>query len=304
MAFRKIYIELTNRCGLECEFCTEGRKGYTDLKLETFESILQQCSHGTGLIAYHILGDPLLVDNFKDYLDVTARYGLKGELVTSGFYFGRHPVQTFRHPALKQIRVSLDSLSDSMGLDRLEKYWESLKGFLDSREAGTTPFVNLGLIRPTTPPGPAKRELLHRLGSYYSTDLVAFYNDWMESGPGVEQTRIIEEIPPLIQIAPYTRLVLRNRFRWPSPESSQEGQDGFCAGLVSQLGVLSDGTIVPCCMDSTGSLSLGNIHSDRLDSILKRDRAIAIREGFLKGKAVEDYCRSCNYKDRFLNPER
>ena len=71
-----------------------------------------------------------------------------------------------------------------------------------------------------------------------------------------------------------------------------------CYGLRDQIGILSDGTIVPCCLDHEGDLALGNIFRDDPTEILQSPRACAIRDGFLRGEAAEDLCRRCGYARR------
>jgi radical SAM protein with 4Fe4S-binding SPASM domain len=65
------------------------------------------------------------------------------------------------------------------------------------------------------------------------------------------------------------------------------------------MGILADGTVVPCCLDKEGVINLGNCGSKRLDHIMRSPRAKAIREGFKNGILVEDLCRKCTYIERF-----
>ena len=69
----------------------------------------------------------------------------------------------------------------------------------------------------------------------------------------------------------------------------------MCYGMREQFGILSDGTVVPCCLDSEGVIALGNVFSKPLEEILRSPRATAIGEGFRRGVAVEELCRRCPY---------
>ncbi|HQJ60857.1 MAG TPA: SPASM domain-containing protein, partial [bacterium] len=69
--------------------------------------------------------------------------------------------------------------------------------------------------------------------------------------------------------------------------------------LRDQIGILVDGTVVPCCLDSEGSIALGNINTQDFSSIIESERAEAIYEGFSSRNAVEDLCRKCGYRTRF-----
>ena len=77
MKFYRIYIELTNVCGLSCSFCPTKALPSKEMDLDFFESIIQQAKNYTNEIACHVVGDPLTLSNLHDYLDIIHKYGLK-----------------------------------------------------------------------------------------------------------------------------------------------------------------------------------------------------------------------------------
>ena len=88
-------------------------------------------------------------------------------------------------------------------------------------------------------------------------------------------------------------------FDWPDMSAEELGENCFCYGLRDQVGVLCDGTVVPCCLDHDGDVPLGNLFERELDEILASPRAVSIREGFSRRRAVEELCRRCGYARRF-----
>ena len=85
-------------------------------------------------------------------------------------------------------------------------------------------------------------------------------------------------------------------FEWPDaarPEYDEE--ESFCYALRNQIGVLVDGTVVPCCLDHAGEINLGNLFHTPLQNILSSPRSQAIYEGFTRHTAVEPLCRRCGY---------
>jgi radical SAM protein with 4Fe4S-binding SPASM domain len=74
----------------------------------------------------------------------------------------------------------------------------------------------------------------------------------------------------------------------------------FCYGLGDHFGILSDGTVIPCCLDSDGVIALGNVFDTPIDKILSSERAVKIREGFKKRLGTEDLCKRCGYATRFI----
>ena len=89
------------------------------------------------------------------------------------------------------------------------------------------------------------------------------------------------------------------RFTWPDAQAPEGSCSLFCYGLRDHFGILSDGTVVPCCLDSDGVIDLGNVFTQPLEEILNSPRAKAILDGFSQRKAVESLCRRCGYAHRF-----
>ena len=90
-----------------------------------------------------------------------------------------------------------------------------------------------------------------------------------------------------------------NLFEWPDINNSVD-KDGFCYALKTHIGILSDGTVVPCCLDANGVINLGNIFKDDLDEILDKKLTKDIIEGFKNNKAIHPLCRKCDFRDRFI----
>lgn len=72
-------------------------------------------------------------------------------------------------------------------------------------------------------------------------------------------------------------------------------EKGTCYGLIDHIGILVDGTIIPCCLDSKGIINLGNIYNDNLKEILKKDRVNNIIKGFKGNKKLEELCKHCKF---------
>jgi len=91
-----------------------------------------------------------------------------------------------------------------------------------------------------------------------------------------------------------------DRFDWPDISCEELGAQVFCYGLGDHFGILSDGTVIPCCLDREGEIALGNLFlGDNLIDILSSRRAEAIRAGFRNKQATEELCKRCGYARRF-----
>ena len=100
-------------------------------------------------------------------------------------------------------------------------------------------------------------------------------------------------------LSPNLFLERAERFAWPDLSAPETGAN-FCHGLTRQLAVLCDGTITPCCLDSEGTIALGNLFTQTLPEILRSPRAAAMAAGFAARRPSEDLCRRCGYARRFL----
>ena len=101
------------------------------------------------------------------------------------------------------------------------------------------------------------------------------------------------------KLAPNLYVNFDREFTWPSLEAPVRSDTGFCQGLRDQVAVLVDGTVVPCCLDGEGAVSLGNLFTQDLDTIVGGPRAGALYQGFSENRCVEELCRRCGFRERF-----
>jgi radical SAM protein with 4Fe4S-binding SPASM domain len=101
------------------------------------------------------------------------------------------------------------------------------------------------------------------------------------------------------QLAPKVYLEPGEKFDWPDLNAPEGSDRVFCYGMRDQIGVLCDGTVVPCCLDHDGDLALGNLLTQEMEDILSTPRAKAIFDGFSNRQAAEELCRKCGYARRF-----
>ena len=91
-----------------------------------------------------------------------------------------------------------------------------------------------------------------------------------------------------------------HEFAWPSQSSERlNGINGSCRGLIDHCGILCDGRVVPCCLDSDGELALGNLHTSKLAEIINSDTAKKIADGFRSKKRIMSLCQKCGFASRF-----
>ena len=85
-----------------------------------------------------------------------------------------------------------------------------------------------------------------------------------------------------------------NEFDWPNIKN-EPIYSGGCKGTIDHIGILVDGTVVPCCLDSEGIINLGNIYKKSLEEIINSNKFIQIKESFKQNKRVHPLCKTCNF---------
>lgn len=287
MKFYRVYIELTNICGLKCSFCPPKTLPTQTMSLPFFEHILDELQPYTKELAYHIVGDPLTLSNLEAYLDITCQKNFKVSLTTSGYFLGQRDVKTLLHPAIKQINISLNSYNkNSMPL---------------SFEAYMAPILELCRLK-----NEIQKDIFINL-RIWNMDAKESEKDFNEMlfallekvfGIPLHVKSIYQNRPKSIRLAEKILLHFDDYFEWPSLESNHQSE-GTCQGLSSHFGILSSGKVVPCCLDKDGIIELGDLHVSSLKEILYAPKTQTMMNGFKNDKAVELLCQKCTYKDRF-----
>jgi len=82
--FKKIYVEITNKCNLKCPFCSIDDKKKREMNLLEFDDVLNKITDYTDYLYLHVKGEPLLHSNFKEILDICLKYNKKVNITTNG----------------------------------------------------------------------------------------------------------------------------------------------------------------------------------------------------------------------------
>lgn len=277
--FNQIYIEITNVCQFNCSFCPKTKREAKYMDPKEFENIVKQVKGLTKTIYLHVLGEPLLHPELDQLLTIANNYGLTVNLTTNGYAIKQAEDILLKHNHLRKINFSLHAIEDQNHLTL------SLKDYLHN----ICSFTQKMLAKDTT-------TIIYRLWNTnkdYHQVLDYLQNKYPE-------VNLVKEKSPQNGHRLAYRLFLNqdHEFVWPINSCAKE-QNGYCLGLIKQLAILVDGTVVPCCLDSEGIINLGNIHQQSLLTILNSPKAQNIRQGFMNNQAIEKLCQTCSFKDRF-----
>lgn len=276
MRFRKIYLEISNVCNLRCAFCPGTKRPTRILAPEEFAQLMPKLRPYSDYLYFHLMGEPLCHPNLEQYLHIAGDHGFKVIITTNGTLLPKKQDILLSSPALHKVNVSLHAFEAN---DLPVSFTEYLHGCFEfAKSAEGQKIVALRLWNHGGMDSLNDRILI-MLKQY-------FPEPWTQESRGI---RIGQKI----------YLEHGDRFDWPDLSAEDGGDAVFCYGLRDQIGVLCDGTVVPCCLDHEGDISLGNLLHSSMEEILSSDRAMRIYDGFSNRTACEELCRKCGYARRF-----
>lgn len=273
---KKAYVEITNVCNLSCSFCPGTRRTPRFMSCDEFRILAQKLRGHTRFLYFHLMGEPLLHPELDSLLRIAAELDFRVCITTNGTLLPQIGALLASSSALHRVNISLQSYEGSGSLGDLREYMDGVAAFVRLASA-------LGILCSLRlwNAGGSNSENGHILALLHE----AFPGDW-------------EPCPRNLRLADCVFLEHGDKFDWPAL-SSPEADVSFCHGLRDQIGILCDGTVVPCCLDSEGSIPLGNLFEHELDAILASPRARAIYDGFSAHHPAEELCRRCGYASRF-----
>lgn len=286
----RCYIEITNTCNLNCDFCPKHHRKKRQLSAEEFNLITDKVRGKVCFLYFHLMGEPLLHPLLPQFVRMANEKGFKTVLTSNGTLL--HRCLPLLEALPHKIQLSLHS-HESNARGELASYMQEVMNFsMQAAEKGTCMVLRL----------------------------------WNQGGRDLENEevmRLIEQYVPKpwkerpdgFRLADHLYLEFDRKFEWPtageeSEEKSEEKSEGkseeqsssdsqkdkkqlFCKALIKQIGVQSDGSLVPCCLDHDGDVVLGNLLHQSLEEILASPRAQALMEGFKHHTASEKLCQNC-----------
>ena len=276
MRFRKVYLEISNICNLNCAFCPGTRRQKRAMTEDDMRILLPKLRPYTDFLYFHLMGEPLCHPRLETFLELAHSHGFRVILTTNGTLLSKKQELLLNFPGLHKVNISLHAFEANDLSVPFETY---LRGCFDFGKAAEGNKLISYRLWNNHGQDEKNGEILELLEQY-------FPKPWVQERHG-------------IRIADRVYLEHGDKFDWPDLAAPDGGCGVFCHGLRDQIGVLCDGTVVPCCLDHEGDIALGNLFDQSLDDILDSPRARAIYDGFSQRKAAEELCRKCGYARRF-----
>lgn len=273
--YSRVYVEITNICNMNCSFCHGHSRAPKRMSADEFAHILSQLNGQTEYIYYHLMGEPLTHPDLPLFLKMAAQRGFKSIITTNGTLLAKRGRELI-DAGIHKISISLHSFEDG-DESFFEKYLSDVCHF--ANEAANAGVIVVFRLWNKGFDGGRNEKTV----SFLQKNLAG---EWTENTRGM---RIREKL----------FLEWGDRFEWPDMDVPIQSKKVFCYGMRDHFGILCDGTVVPCCLDSDGVITLGNIFEKDIADILSAPRAKAIKKGFGQGSAAEEMCRRCPYAQRF-----
>lgn len=273
--YSRVYVEITNICNMNCSFCHGHSRPPRQMTEGEYTRILEQLAGKTQYIYHHLMGEPLVHPLLPKFIQMACAAGFRPMITTNGTLLDRLG-DSLLLPGLHKVNISLHSFEGDKQDDH-KRYIQEVASFAKKANAAGI-LISLRLWNNGCDEG--------RNDTALTVLQDNIPGQWTENTRGY-------------RIRDGLFLEWGDRFVWPDQNAPDTGDCIYCHGLQDHFGILCDGTVVPCCLDSDGVIALGNVFQETLSDILSSPRATAIAEGFRRRKAAEDLCRRCGYARRF-----
>jgi radical SAM protein with 4Fe4S-binding SPASM domain len=270
---KKAYLEITNECNLACTFCHGTKRKIHYLSIEEFTHAATELRRHSDYIYFHLMGEPLLHPLLGEFLSVAEGLGFRVIITTNGTLLREKGDILLSSPALHKVSISLHAYEANCLDMSLSEY---LGSCLDFCKAASERSV-ISVMR------------LWNIGGEDSE------NDAILSEIKKHFTHEWQTVRKGFKLSDKVFLEWGEKFDWPDEDAEICSDCHSCYGLRDQVGVLSDGTVVPCCLDADGVIALGNIFNESLDSILSKPRATALKRSFETRRIKEPLCLRCGF---------
>ena len=273
---KKAYLEITNQCNLACTFCHGTKRPTRYLSEEEFIAAAKALRPHTDYLYFHLMGEPLLHPLLEKFLQISHELGFKVIITTNGTLLEKRREILLNAPALHKVSISLHAYEANAMDMTVDEYLSSCFKFCKSAsERGKITVMRLWNIGGEEG---LNGEIIKKMKTFFCEDA----NPWETCRNGYK-------------LCDRVFLEWGDKFEWPDENAEFCSSRHTCYGLRDQIGVLSDGRVVPCCLDAEGVITLGNIFEDTVEDILSSDRATALRRSFETRKITEPLCQRCGF---------
>ena len=267
---KRIYLEITNSCNLNCKFCTQD-KGTTFMDIKDIENYLKQIRKFTSYIYLHVLGEPLLHPNFDQIMNLLDKYDFNLQLVTNGILLGKHK-DVLNHDSLRKLSISIHSINS---INVSDEYFRTIDYLIENNN---NKIIELRFYD------------LNNLDDKLTDYLNKLNNKYHFKDTKKDKSYKLKD---------NVYIYSQEMFRWPNINDEDIGEYGYCHGLIDQIAILHNGLVTSCCLDGSGINSFGDLNKESLKEVLESEKYKKALSELKNKHMILPLCKKCTYRLRF-----
>ncbi len=275
----RLNIESTNRCNLKCKMCPHGLGGIKrpigSMTLPLFKKIVDESKKKTEFIYLHLFGEPLLNKNICNFIEYCTENDILTGMASNGCFLTKEISEKLINTGLNFLILSLDGLSkESYENIRIganfDVVYSNIRSFIKKKDEKKSkiPYTVIQMIEMKENSDQAHSFNEMWRGLRTTIPYVKQCADWGGQ---------VEKLPAILH-------------RYPPTEKR-----AHCGSLWTELTILWDGSVVPCCVDFDKKYVLGNVTERSLSEIWNGHSMQELRKKLINGKHNEiALCKNCD----------
>ena len=267
---KRVYLEITNSCNLNCPFCTN-EKGNNFLPIDEIKNYIDQIKPICNYIYLHILGEPLLHPNFEEILEYLDNKQMHLQLVTNGTLLYKYP-NILNHSCIRKLSISIHSINN---ININEQYFLTINKLIENN---TDKKIELRFYD--------KNNLSNQLNDYLN---------YLKNKYSFELTSKINSY----KIKENTYIYFEELFNWPQITDKDISNTGTCRGAIDMIAINCNSDVTICCLDPKAYNKIGNLKKNTLADILNSDLYLNYIKEFNSRIISSELCKKCSYRLRF-----
>lgn len=228
----RCYLEITNVCNLDCVFCPKTSRAKHTMTMDEFDMLTSRLVGEVRFLYFHLMGEPFLHPLLPQFVLTARRKGFIPVLTTNGTLLSQ---RTDMLDALShKLQISLHS-HEGNGKENLKQYIDEVMTF--AGEAARRGCVVVLRLWNEGGRNSMNESILKFIAGHQPQPWTERYDGW--------------------KLAENLYVENDNMFEWPDIQyDAKDTEEVFCYALRNQIGVLADGTVVPCCLDHNGDMGV------------------------------------------------
>ena len=270
---KDIYIEPTNICNLQCSFCFHAnnamRRKKGTMTFKTFKRLVDDVKSFKPNLVLHHSGESFVHKELFDFIRYAKKAGLRVSLTTNGTLVDKNDFEI--------LDTGIDGINISLaGVDK-EDYANVRPGTeFDTLMENITALAKNKLKRNL-----ATKLTINVVETKFNRPKIPLFKKRIESINGIDGVivrRLMDWGGTLdiskLHITPFWRswAMYANKYFKLATKGT------LCEAINDGGAILWNGTVVPCCIDFNGTMTLGNINEQKFLDIWNGEKSNQIRK--------------------------